>query len=514
MTTRDAIFLLPLALPAFHLVIGCCGVLRQRWQIASWLSTAGLGTALASVVLALTPIPWGPSTGLVSAAPASHLLALLVAFLGLVISRFSRNYLEGEAREARYATMLHLTLAAVALVVLTDNLLVLLAAWVGVSLTLNELLLFYPERQRAVLAAHKKFLFARLAELALVVAALLLYHRHGTWEISQILAAYPAELTAGEHLAALLLALAALIRCAQLPMHGWLIQVVEAPTPVSALLHAGIINLGGYLLILFAPLLSSSSPAEALLLVVAGLTTALAGLIMTTRVSVKVKLAWSTTAQMGLMLVECALGLYELALLHLLAHACYKAYLFLRAGSVVEQHIERQLVSAPRPSVGAWLGAGALALCVSLLAAQLVTPGGAISPWLPLAAFLTLLLAERGSGTSRTPPAQALALGLVLMSALVAQKMLLGGAVGTGPVAGVSWFADLWVGLLILLVCASWSLLQHAPRSTLARRMSTWLFAGLYLDEWVTRTTLRLWPPLLPFRLNRKRLNTLTEEVQ
>ncbi|WP_350609572.1 proton-conducting transporter membrane subunit, partial [Pseudoalteromonas sp. 41-MNA-CIBAN-0057] len=86
----------------------------------------------------------------------------------------------------------------------------------------------------------------------------------------------------------------ALIKCAQLPMHGWLIKVVEVPTPVSALLHAGVINLGGFLLILFAPLFIQAAAAQWLILIIAGLTTVISALIMTTRISVKVRLAWST----------------------------------------------------------------------------------------------------------------------------------------------------------------------------------------------------------------------------
>ena len=112
-----------------------------------------------------------------------------------------------------------------------------------------------------------------------------------------------------ETVAAILLAITALIKCAQLPLHGWLIQVVEAPTPISALLHAGIINLGGFLLLSFAPLIAFSVDAQWVLLIIAGLSTLISALVMMTRISIKVKLAWSTCAQMGLMLIECALGL-------------------------------------------------------------------------------------------------------------------------------------------------------------------------------------------------------------
>ena len=379
MTSQIAASLLPMALPALLLIVACCSATSFRWLIAAALNTLGLITATASAALVLVadfPLPWQHSE-LVSSAPVSHLIAVLIAFLGLIIANFSRNYVAGEPQEARYAAMLHITLAAVAFTVLSNHLLMLIGGWVAISLGLHQLLLFYPERPRAALAAHKKFLLARTAELALLTAALILYDINGTWLISEIVAAYgDGPLSSAEQIAALLLAAAALIKCAQLPMHGWLIQVVEAPTPVSALLHAGIINLGGYLLILFAPLLSQAAPAQWLLLVVAGLTTVLASLIMTTRISIKVKLAWSTSAQMGLMLVECALGLYELAMLHLLAHACFKAYLFLSAGGAVEAQLQQRLAPSRAPAMGAWLGAAAVAIPLTVLAASVSgTPG-------------------------------------------------------------------------------------------------------------------------------------------
>ena len=409
--------------------------------------------------------------------------------------------------------MLHITLAAVAFTVLSNHLLMLIGGWVAISLGLHQLLLFYPERPRAALAAHKKFLLARTAELALLTAALILHDSNGTWLISEIVAAYgDGPLGAAEQIAALLLAAAALIKCAQLPMHGWLIQVVEAPTPISALLHAGIINLGGYLMILFAPLLSQAAPAQWLLLVVAGLTTVLASLIMTTRISIKVKLAWSTSAQMGLMLVECALGLYELAVLHLLAHACFKAYLFLSAGGAVEAQLQRRLAPSRAPTIGAWLGAAAVAVPLTVLAAQFLAPQGPLSPWMLVAAFLTVLLAERDSLVSRGPRTTAMALALVLFVALITQKLILTPLV-SGPAPVVGWLADLWIAALIGLLVTTWALLRNSPESAFSRQVSAWLFAGLYLDEWFTRTTLRIWPRRLPVRMHPKRLSTLSEEA-
>ncbi len=508
--------LLPFA-PPLLLALGACFAKPAFGRMRFWLNSAALGAAFASAVHVIGSSA-GPSWqdgGLASPAAASHLMAVLITFLGLVIAQFSKNYLAGETRAQHFTMVLQLTLAAVAVVVLTDNLLVLFGGWVGISLSLHQLLLFYPERPRAALAAHKKFLFARSAEVALLVAVLILATVHGSWQISEIVAAYANGAIPGtaEQLAALLLVSAALIKCAQLPVHGWLIQVVEAPTPVSALLHAGIINLGGYLLILFAPLLGAVEAAQWLLLVVAGLTTVLASLIMTTRISVKVKLAWSTVAQMGLMLIECALGLYELALLHLLAHGCYKAYLFLNAGTAVEQHLERQLAPAAQTPVGAWFAAAALVVPLTVIAALLFAPGGPFSPWLLVAAFLTMVFAERNSLARPGAPTTAMALVLVLLVAFVTQKAALGGAL-PNVATSANLFADLWVALLIALLCGGWALLQRRPTNPIALRLRAWLYAGLFLDEWVSRMTLKLWPPRLPVRVNPKRLAELREEVE
>lgn len=492
MTIEALLSLLPLALPGLHLAAAFCCSQTYRPQLSFWLSSAGLGTALISSLAAFALSDLAPVSFL-SPAPASYLLAILVALLGLIIGNFSRNYLAGDRGQARFTTMLHLTLAAVATVAITNNLFVLLAAWLAVSMALNELLLFYPDRPRAVLAAHKKFLFARLAEIALLIAFVLLYQQHGTASISTILSAYPAALSAAEQTAISLIALAAIIKCAQLPVHGWLIQIVEAPTPVSALLHAGVVNLGGYLLILFAPLLSSSSIATGLVLVVAGLSVALASLIMTTRVTIKVKLAWSTVAQMGLMLAECALGLYELAMLHLLAHACYKAYLFLRSGSVVQQHIEHQLAPKAAVSMQRWVLSIAIAGSSSVVAAQFLSPGGPISPWLLLAALLTVLLVEFDSVNRKRVSAIAVAFSVVL-AAYLAQKHLMSAVIGFAGLPEVSLLADLWIAVLIAALIAIRFLLHQYPNTESVKTLRNWLYAGLFLDEWVTRKTLQLWP--------------------
>ncbi|MFN3670833.1 MAG: proton-conducting transporter membrane subunit, partial [Bosea sp. (in: a-proteobacteria)] len=129
----------------------------------------------------------------------------------------------------------------------------------------------------------------------------------------------------------------ALLKSAQFPSHGWLVEVMETPTPVSALLHAGIINAGGFLLIRFADLLLTTPGALAALVLIGGFTALFGGLVMLTQSAIKTSLAWSTVAQMGFMMLQCGLALFPLALLHIVAHSLYKAHAFLSCGWAVEQ---------------------------------------------------------------------------------------------------------------------------------------------------------------------------------
>lgn len=145
---------------------------------------------------------------------------------------------------------------------------------------------------------------------------------------------------------------------------------MEAPTPVSALLHAGVVNMGGFVLLRVAELIGLVPSAQWLLVIVGSLTAVLAGMVMLTRISIKVRLAWSTCAQMGFMLMEIGLGLYELALLHLVAHSLYKAYAFLSSGEAVERarlHDFQAPQSVNGKAVGALLAVGLSAALILIL---------------------------------------------------------------------------------------------------------------------------------------------------
>ena len=264
-------------------------------------------------------------------------MLLLVSFIGWVVVRYASNYLDGEPRQGAFTAWLCLTLAAVLTLVTAGNLVQLVVAWIATSLFLHRLLLFYPKRVAAQRAARKKFVTARLGDVALIGAAVLLVVNYRTTDLAQIASASRAgasnvfTLGAGGFLA-----LAALLKSAQFPTHGWLTEVMETPTPVSALLHAGVINAGGFLLIRFADVMVLSPSVLAVLVMVGGFSALFGGLVMLTQPSVKTSLAWSTVAQMGFMVLECGLALFPLALLHIVAHSLYKAHSFLVSGAAVD----------------------------------------------------------------------------------------------------------------------------------------------------------------------------------
>ncbi len=265
-------------------------------------------------------------------------MLLLVSFIGWVVVRYAATYLDGEARQGAFVAWLCLTLASVLLLVLAGNLVQLVVAWVATSLLLHRLLLFYPDRVAARRAARKKFVSARIGDVALAGAAAILALRYGTTDIATILQDARSGQGGGFALAAaFLLAVAALLKSAQFPMHGWLTEVMEAPTPVSALLHAGVINAGGFLIIRFADAMLLAPGALLLLALIGGFTALFGGLVMLTQPMVKTSLAWSTVAQMGFMMLECGLALFPLALLHIVAHSLYKAHSFLASGGAVDR---------------------------------------------------------------------------------------------------------------------------------------------------------------------------------
>lgn len=494
--------------PLAYLLAALAG---NTWRSAHFASLAALTAAGLSTIGLLLGGPavwhgplaalWGGPLGLrLDTVGAVGLL--LVSFVGWIIVRYSASYLAGDPAQARYRRWLMLTLAAVSVVIASNHLATMALAWLATSLALHRLLTHFGHRRLAQIAAHKKFLISRIADLCLLAALGLLVGVYGTLDIDRVLAASAtAGAPGGAQVAVGLIVCAALLKCAQLPAHGWLIQVMEAPTPVSALLHAGIVNLGGFVLVRLAPLVAEVPAAMTLLVVVGSLTAVTAALVMTTRISVKVMLAWSTCAQMGFMLLECGLGAWDLALLHLVAHSLYKAHAFLGAGGAVAQ-ARRQQMSLPLP---VWSAPAALAAVLAGvgLTTALLAPALGGDGWSSAAAVLAFVLS-----LALVPLLQPLFAASAWRSG-AAWWLLAGAAAVAAAYAGLHHALSGWSGapassatpFQLGIAVASFGVLfavqglvRARPDGRLARRLYPWLFGGLFLDELFTRITFRLWP--------------------
>jgi NAD(P)H-quinone oxidoreductase subunit 5 len=472
----------------------------RAWAIARRASAFALGAAAASL-LALIAGQAGSAYG-IRVDIVGGVVALLVAFIAWVIVRYSQPYLAADARAAYYARWLMVTIAAVMTIVCSNHLLVLPLAWIVTSLALHKLLTFFNDRPAAVIAAHKKFVVARAADLCMLAAVALLAAAFGTLQIDRLLAdaAAQPEVPATAQAAMVLIALAALLKCAQLPFHGWLIQVMEAPTPVSALLHAGVVNLGGFVLIRLAPLLAEVPAAQVLLVAGGAFTAVVAALVMTTRISIKVMLAWSTCAQMGFMLMQVGLGLPEMALLHLVAHSLYKAHAFLNAGSTVQQASVRKLGPATGPaSATVQIGGALVGLVMTGVAAVLwgVDPQAEPAVWVLgsiVALALTPMAQVAGGARGLAGTLAGAAAAFAIACVYFALHALVSGAVypGLAPAA-----APLWIGVAMafVLLFALQCIVTSQPHGRIAVALYPWFYGGLFLDERFSRLLFRRWPP-------------------
>lgn len=322
------------------------GQVARAGTVASWV---GLGVAaVAGAAVALGGPVQSPTLGWEGLGFSVRLDALstvmlgMIALLAVVIVRYSNRYLEGDERHGSFLARLCATIAAVELLVLSGNTATLFVAWVATSLALHQLLLFYRERRGAVVAARKKFVVARAGDVLLLAAIWLLWVEFGTGDLATIFAEAPEVFAAATgigtlDMAAVCLAGAAILKSAQFPTHGWLIEVMETPTPVSALLHAGILNAGPFLMMRMAFVMDGADAANAMLVVFGGTTAVVASVALLTQPSIKVVLGYSSAAHMGFMLLVCGMGVYAAALLHLVAHSFYKAHAFLSSGSVVDE---------------------------------------------------------------------------------------------------------------------------------------------------------------------------------
>lgn len=498
-------------------VAGAAPRSSQRRAVVAVRIAAVLGLLVAggaAVSVALRGSTWSPLLGVeglglaVRLDPLAVLILAMIAVLATVILQFSVSYLDGDPRRGSFMSRLACTIAAVQVLVVSANLATLLVAWVLTSLLLHRLLVFHPDRPRALLAARKKFVAARLGDVLLLVAAVVLYRSVGTGDLRSVLDAAPSGAIEGPQLAvaAGCLVAAAMLKSAMFPTHGWLVEVMETPTPVSALLHAGVLNAGPYLVMLTAPIVAAVDGAGTALVLVGGATAALASMSRITQPSVKVALGYSSAGHMGFSLLLCGLGLWPAAVLHLVAHSFYKAHAFLSSGSAVD---EARAAHVPTPqrlgSPARMLGGLAVASGIYLPLALLWGKGPDTAPALFVLGAVVVLATTQlvAAVTDSAGPALAWA-GAGALAAVVtslffgfeaAMERLLAEMVPDRAAGGAQLVAAALVLATFVLIVVHQ--LRAAARPGSARRLA-WrvhLRHGLYVNALFDRLVMNLWGP-------------------
>ena len=272
----------------------------------------------------------------------STLMSVVISTISLIVHLYSVRYMVEEPGYARFFALLSGMTGTLLLMVSAGDLITLLIAWHLVGILLYFLLGYDTRSRPASRYAFWTWITYRFGDLPLLLAAVLLYHAFDSWSLSVIfeqLAAAPNTLTIFQlplaEVVGFLVAIAAFARSAQFLLHTWLPYSMSGPTPVSALMHAGIVNAGGFLINRFAPVFVETSSVLHWVFAV-GLATAVFGsVLMLTQNDVKKALGYSTMGQMGFMIMECGVGAFSLAIYHLIAHGLFKGTLFLGAGGVI-----------------------------------------------------------------------------------------------------------------------------------------------------------------------------------
>ncbi len=270
--------------------------------------------------------------------PLSISFVLLVTGVGSLILIYAVGYMAHDSDRRRFFGYLNLFIAAMLLLVISDNYLALYAGWEGVGLASYLLIGFWQFKNSAAVAAKKAFIANRVGDVGLSLAIMLMFAEFGTFNFSGVFASVNSAGSGVATALGLLLLLGACGKSAQVPLQSWLLDAMEGPTPVSALIHAAtMVTAGVYLIVRSNPIFNDAPTAQLAVTVVGAVTLLFGAIIGCAKDDIKKALAGSTMSQIGYMTLAAGLGPvgYVFAIAHLLAHGFFKAGLFLGAGSVM-----------------------------------------------------------------------------------------------------------------------------------------------------------------------------------
>ncbi|MCC6237583.1 MAG: NADH-quinone oxidoreductase subunit L [Dehalococcoidia bacterium] len=361
--TMEQVWLLP-AIPAGVFVILSLfnRVLPRR---GDFVAVLGMGTVVVLAVLAIADFQGAFHDGHFAPAPGANtyeftwvnigdgvlrimfstyfdaitaVMVFVVSFVALMVFLFSIGYMHGEERYGWYFAVLSLFAGAMLLLVTTNSLIFLYLAWEGVGLTSYLLIGFYWERQSAAEAAKKAFITTRVGDVGFLIGIILLWRVAGTFDIQELIHLAEEGAFSETYLTVsmIFLFMGAVGKSAQFPLHVWLPDAMEGPTPVSALIHAATMVVAGvYLVARTLPIFDLVPIAQNFVLYTGLFTAVMAATQGLVANDIKRVLAYSTVSQLGFMFVALGLGSVTAAMFHLLTHAFFKSLLFLGSGSVI-----------------------------------------------------------------------------------------------------------------------------------------------------------------------------------
>lgn len=330
-------------------------------RLGAALTGISLLTALLCLYLVASGLTFVPTNAFLAAGPLNLLLCSLVFLVSFAVQRFSYRYMNGDRQYQRYFRNVAALTFSTALLIVSENAFLLWTAWSLTSFFLIRLMVHNPEWPAA---RHSGLLTLKMllpASISLLLAMLLVVQETGSGSLQSL-----QSLKSGSPLtiaATALVLLTALIQSAAWPFSRWLTASLNSPTPVSAMMHAGVINAGGILIVKLAPLFILNPPLLTVLFLMGALSAFIGTFWKLLQTDIKRMLACSTMGQMGFMLMQCGLGLFIPAIVHLCWHGLFKAYLFLwSGGSGVQKKSavcseERHPLTLPLALIGGVVGA-------------------------------------------------------------------------------------------------------------------------------------------------------------
>ncbi len=278
--------------------------------------------------------------------PLSVFMLLVITGVGFLIHVYSVGYMSEDPEYARFFSYMNFFIFSMSLLVLAADFFFLIVGWAMVGLASYLLIGFWTHKTSAVLAARKAFVMNVIGDVGMVIAAFMIYDHFGSISYAEVFSAAPAKFMANDVdilLITLFLLVGAFAKSAQIPLHTWLPDAMEGPTPVSALIHAATMVTAGVYLIARCNVLYMLAPYTLFLIASVGVLTALfAGAMGMVQYDIKRVIAYSTMSQLGYMFLAVGVGVFSVGMFHLMTHAFFKALLFLGAGSVIHSLHEEQ----------------------------------------------------------------------------------------------------------------------------------------------------------------------------